>query len=38
MENSYLTEFKDREYFNQCTNFENLDQLMNKENKSLYRL
>ena len=31
MENSFLKEFKDREYFNQCTNFEELGQLMNKK-------
>ena len=36
MENSYLTEFKDREYFNQCTNFESLDQLMNKKKIRAY--
>jgi len=30
MENSFLKEFKDREYFNQCTNSEELEQLMNK--------
>ncbi len=29
MENSYLTEFKKREYFNQCTNSNELEQLMN---------
>ncbi len=32
MENSFLTEFKNREYFNQCTNSEELEQLM-RENK-----
>ena len=36
MENSYLAEFKDREYFNQCTNFESLDQLMNKKKIRAY--
>ena len=25
MENSFLKEFKDREYFNQCTNSEELE-------------
>ena len=29
MENSFLKEFKDREYFNQCTNERELDNLMN---------
>ena len=32
MENSFLTEFKKRDYFNQCTNFDELEKLMN-ENK-----
>ncbi len=36
MENSFLKEFKDREYFNQCTNFEELDQLMNKKKIRAY--
>ena len=36
MENSFLKEFKDREYFNQCTNFEELDQLMNKKKIKAY--
>ena len=36
MENSYLAEFKYREYFNQCTNFESLDQLMNKKKIRAY--
>ena len=31
MENSYLSEFKKREYFNQCTNSDELEQLMNKK-------
>ncbi len=31
MENSFLSEFKEREYFNQCTNFEELEQLMNSK-------
>ena len=29
MENSFLKEFKDREYFNQCTNERELESLMN---------
>jgi len=32
MENSFLSEFKERDYFNQCTNSDELEQLMN-ENK-----
>ena len=32
MENSFLTEFKKRDYFNQCTNFDELGKVMN-ENK-----
>ena len=32
MENSFLTEFKKRDYFNQCTNSDELEKLMN-ENK-----
>ena len=35
MENSFLKEFKDREYFNQCTNSEELEQLMNKKKLKL---
>ena len=31
MENSFLSEFKQRDYFNQCTNFEELEMLMNKK-------
>ena len=31
MENSFLSEFKKREYFNQCTNSDELEQLMNKK-------
>jgi len=30
MENSFLSEFKKRNYFNQCTNSDELEQLMNK--------
>ena len=37
MENSFLKEFKDREYFNQCTNFEELGQLMNKKKIKEFR-
>ena len=37
MENSFLSEFKKRDYFNQCTNSDELEQLMNKKkNQSLY--
>ena len=36
MENSFLKEFKDREYFNQCTNSEELEQLMNKKKIRAY--
>ena len=36
MENSFLKEFKDREYFNQCTNSEELEQLMRKEKIKAY--
>ena len=37
MESSFLSEFKKREYFNQCTNSDELEQLMNKKkNQSLY--
>ena len=36
MENSFLKEFKDREYFNQCTNSEELGQLMNKKKIKAY--
>ena len=36
MENSFLTEFKKREYFNQCTNSEELDILMNKKKIRAY--
>ena len=28
MSNSFLKEFKEREYFNQCTSFDELNQLM----------
>ncbi len=36
MENSFLTEFKKREYFNQCTNSNELEQLMNKQKIKAY--
>ncbi len=36
MENSFLKEFKDREYFNQCTNSEELEQLMSKKKIRAY--
>jgi len=36
MENSFLKEFKDREYFNQCTNSEELEQLMGKKKIKAY--
>ena len=36
MENSFLKEFKEREYFNQCTNSEELEQLMSKKKIKAY--
>ena len=36
MENSFLSEFKKRDYFNQCTNFNELEQLMNKNKIRAY--
>ena len=36
MENSFLSEFKKREYFNQCTNSDELEQLMNKKKIRAY--
>jgi len=36
MENSFLSEFKEREYFNQCTNSKELEQLMNKKKIKAY--
>ncbi len=36
MENSFLKEFKDREYFHQCTNFEELERLMSKKKIRAY--
>ena len=36
MENSFLSEFKKRNYFNQCTNSDKLEQLMNKNKIRAY--
>ena len=36
MENSFLSEFKKRDYFNQCTNSDELEQLMNKNKIRTY--
>jgi len=36
MKNSFLSEFKKREYFNQCTNSDELEQLMNKKKIRAY--
>ena len=36
MENSFLSEFKKRDYFNQCTNSDELEQLMNKNKIKAY--
>ena len=36
MENSFLSEFKRRNYFNQCTNSNELEQLMNKNKIRAY--
>ncbi len=36
MEKSFLSEFKEREYFNQCTNSQELEQLMNKKKIKAY--
>ena len=36
MENSFLSEFKERDYFNQCTNSDELEQLMNKNKIRAY--
>jgi len=35
MENSFLSEFKERDYFNQCTNSDELEQLMSKKKSEL---
>ena len=31
MDKSFLSEFKQREYYNQCTDFDSLENLMNKK-------
>ena len=36
MESSFLSEFKKRDYFNQCTNSEELETLMNKNRIKAY--
>ena len=36
MKNSFISEFKEREYFNQCTNLEELEKLMNTNKISAY--
>ena len=36
MENSFLSEFKERNYFNQCTNSHELEQVMNKNKIRAY--
>ena len=36
MKNSYLAEFKKREYFNQCTNSDELEQLMSQKKIRAY--
>ena len=36
MENTFLSEFKKRDYFNQCTNSDELEQLMNKNKIRAY--
>jgi len=36
MENSFLSEFKKRDYFNQCTNSDELEQLMDKNKIRAY--
>ena len=36
MENSFLSEFKERDYFNQCTNSDELEQSMNKKKIRAY--
>jgi len=36
MENSYLSEFKERQYFSQCTNSNELENLMNKKKIRAY--
>jgi len=36
MKSSFISEFKEREYFNQCTNLEELEKLMNTKKISAY--
>jgi len=36
MEKSFLSEFKKRDYFNQCTNYDELEQLMNEKKIKAY--
>jgi len=36
MENSFLREFRERKYFNQCTNSDELEQLMNEKKIRAY--
>ena len=36
MKSSFISEFKEREYFNQCTNSEELDNLMHSKKVSAY--
>ena len=36
MKNSFISEFKEREYFNQCTNSDELDNLMNNKKINAY--
>ncbi len=36
MKSSFISEFKEREYFNQCTNLEGLEKLMNTNKISAY--
>ena len=36
MKSSFISEFKEREYFNQCTNSEELDNLMNNKKINAY--
>ena len=36
MKNSFISEFKEREDFNQCTNLEELDNLMNGYNFKMF--
>ena len=36
MKSSFISEFNEREYFNQCTNLEELEKLMNTNKISAY--